>query len=266
MSRRARNGGGAFVKYNTLLEYEEYLRKSSTPQTATRYRQSVEYLLKDQYLLDCKKLDIDMVLKKFENMKYKSDYSRYKNAFLKFCQFQNIKIDNEKLLKLNLMKLEKKKKHRKLKAVDLKDIKNHLRVIQDKKLKLSFETLLATGLRVSELSQITKDDCHIDSDKIVLSFIGKGGNPESVTIHQSEHETLFTNLLDLIGSTEKKVFYSANYLQTKATEKGFACHDLRRAFAKLDYQKHKDINRTKKALRHTNVKNTKKYLHSKVKI
>lgn len=254
------------LKYNTLDKYEEYLSTRFTTGTAATYKKCVDTLLKDQFLLDCKNMNIALILSKFESMKYKNEYSKYKNAFLKFCEFQNIKIDSETMLKLNLMALDKKKKHRRMKAVNLKDIKNHLRAIKDTKLKLSYETILATGLRVSELSQIGKNDCSLHRDKIVFSFIGKGGNPESVTIFKDDNPTLFTDITKLVNSSKKKVFYSPNYLQTKAKEKGFGCHDLRRAYAKLEHQKHKDIIKTREALRHKSEKNTRRYLNSKVKI
>ena len=252
------------MKYNTLRDYETFLKGSLADSTAVSYRKCVDTLLQDQYLLDCKSLNPDLILPKFETMKHKNQYSKYKNAFLKFCEFQGIQLDNDFLLKLNLMKLDKKKKRRNLKEVDLKDINNHIRVIRDRKLKVSYQTLLATGLRVSELSQIQKEDCLIDSNKIELSFIGKGGNPESVSILKSENKSLYQNLSTLIYESNEKPFYSANYLQTNT--KGFGCHDLRRAFAKLDYQKNKDLKQTAEKMRHKNKKNTKIYTNSKVKI
>ncbi|WP_460642905.1 hypothetical protein [Lacrimispora brassicae] len=252
------------MKYNTLRDYEAFLKKGMAASSAISYRKCVDTLLNDQYIMDCKNIDFDLILHKFEAMKHKNQYSKYKSALLKFCEFQDIKLDNDFLLKLNLMKLDKKKQRRKLKEVDLKDINNHMRVIRDKKLKLSYQTMLNKGLRVSELSQIGKDDCVIDSDKIEMSFIGKGGNLESVIILKNENETLYQNLSLLIHDSNDKVFYSANYLQMNAN--GFACHDLRRAFAKLEYEKNKSLNQTAEKLRHKNKNNTKIYTNSKVKI
>lgn len=254
------------MKYNTLREYETFLKGSMADSSAISYRKCVDTLLNDQYTADCRNMNFDLISQKFEAMKHKNPYSKYKNAFLKFCEFQGIKLDNEFLLKLNLSSLDKKKQHRKLKEVDLKDINNHIRVIRDKKLKLSYQTILSTGLRISELSQIEKDNCVIDSEKIEMSFIGKGGNQESVIVLKKENEALYQNLSLLICESKKKVFYSTNYLQTKATEKGFACHDLRRAFAKLEYEKNKSLNQTAEKMRHKSKKNTKIYTNSKVKI
>lgn len=255
------------MKYNVLNDYENYLTRFYTPATAKTYKKAVDYLLKEQSFLDCRNLDADKVMIQLKAMKYKNQYSKYKNAFIKFCEFQNIELKRDFLLELELLNLEKKRKKRVLKHVDLKDILNHLKVIKDKKLKLSFETMLNTGLRVSEISQIKKKNCILAKEYIEFSFVAKGGMIESVTLYFESNPKLFNDLKELIENTKAdNVFYSANYLQTKAEQKGFCCHDLRRAFAKLDYQKHKNIKLTMKALRHKEEKNTKIYINSKVKV
>jgi len=126
--------------------------------------------------------------------------------------------------------------------------------------------MLATGLRVSELSQITKKACLITNDRIIFSFIGKGGNEEEVFLNKQDDPKLYIAVKELIESSDKKVFYSAIYLQTKAKELGFKCHDLRRAMAKLEYRKSKSKNVVMKKLRHSSMKNTNIYIKSKVKL
>lgn len=255
------------MKYNELNRYEIYLLENFTPATASTYKKAVDFLLQDQYLLDCRALDIAKVIEKLKVIKYKNQYSKYKNAFIKFCEFQRIILDSHILREFELLSNEKKKNRRNLKQVELKDIVNHIKVIKDKKLKLSFETMLHTGLRVSEISQIKKNDCVIFDNTIEFSIIAKGGTFEKVFFPCVQNQRLFNDLKGLIENTNsEKVFYSPNYLQTKAIEKGFHCHDLRRAFAKLDYKKNKDLEHTMNALRHKNIKNTKIYVNSKIKI
>ena len=233
--------------------------------TARTYYKAMDFLLKDQLILDLKNIDIDLVVSKLKQMKYKNQYSKYKNAFIKFCDYLNIKLDSSILEELAIMKNEKKKRYRKLKEVELKNIKNHIRVIRDEKLKLSFQIMLLIGLRVSELTQIQAKDCLINSNSIELSFIGKGGNKESVLITDTK---IFEAFKKLLSETRKgeKIFYSTNYLQSKAKKMKFQCHDLRRAFAKLSYKKHKNLNQVMKEMRHSKKHNTKIYLNSKVKI
>lgn len=255
------------MKYNTLEDYKDFLCTCYTKATAETYFKCMEYLLSDQYIIDCKNINIEKLLQKLESMRYKNQYSKYKNAFLKFCEFQNIKLDNNTLLSLDIMKLDKKKKYRKLNKVRLTDIKNKIKVIRDKRLKLSYETMLATGLRVSELSQIKKADCITTENSILFRFIAKGGKKESVQISAESHKRLFNDLVKLIeDNKQEKLFYSSNYLQKEATKRGFQCHDLRRAFAKIEYKKNRNLDKVRLSLRHKSIKNTKIYLKSKVEI
>jgi len=68
------------------------------------------------------------------------------------------------------------------------------------------------------------------------------------------------------NKTSPKLFYSANYLQTKAIKYGFECHDLRRAYAKKEYLKTKDKGHVMEKLRHTSLKSTNIYLRSRIDI
>lgn len=253
------------MKYNMVDGFRKAIASTCTPATAATYAGAVGWLLNEQVLIDCRDMDIEAVLVKLRAMKYKGEFSKYRSAFLKFCEYLDIDLDVETLTELKTMANGKKKKRRQLKPVRLKDINNHIKVIRDTKLKLSFQAMLASGLRVSELSQIKKEDCEMKDDCIVLHFVGKGGKNESIEIHET---TLNKRLMKLIDSTPNgvKVFYQTHYLQTEAKKRGFQCHDLRRAYAKLAYKKTKDISKVRQGLRHVRTKTTKLYLNSKVQI
>ena len=256
---------GSRVKYNTINDYAEWLevgkyiaRAGLAPSTAKTYQKAIDFLLKDQYITDCHQLNIDMVLEKLTAMKYKNQFSKYKNAFLKFSEFLNLELSGENQHKLDKMMDAKIKKRRKLKGTKLKDIQHKIRVMQDKKLKSSYETMLYTGLRVSELAQIKKSNCIIHDKAIEFQFIGKGGKTEKVILYEEQSKRIFNDLRQLIDTTtpDRKIFYSVSYLQTNALKKDFQCHDLRRAFAKLTYQEHKDKEIVMRLLRHSKIKNT----------
>jgi integrase len=108
----------------------------------------------------------------------------------------------------------------------------------------------------------------VSDDSIVFGIIGKGAKTGTATVLSDDSPVLFERLKELIHSTDsdKKVFYSAVYLQKNASELGFGCHDLRRAFAKLEYQKCKNRAEVGEKLRHSNPRTTGIYLNSKVKI
>lgn len=248
-----------------LLAFREQLARELAPSTADTYYKAIDYLLNDQFLIDCRKLNVDRVVLKLKAMRYKNQYSKYKNAFIKLCDYLNIKLSDTVLTELDTISGEKKKKYRHLKPVRLEDIKNRIKVINDKKLKLSFETMLISGLRVSELSQMKKADCTIQDNSIGFKFITKGGNRGNIVIDDKQ---LVPKLKDLIGSTAEgeRVFYSTNYLQTQANIRDFQCHDLRRAFSKLAYREHRDITKVMHLLRHSRKKSTKIYLKSKLEL
>lgn len=252
-----------------LQEYREFLHRARgrARTTATTYYREMTELLSDQNIIDCRELDIDKVMNKLEAIEHKNKFSKSKNAFLKFCEFQNIGLSEDTIEKIERMNDTKKKKRRNQKTVALEEINKKINVIRDKKLKLSYKVMLETGLRVSELSQIAKENCIVADDFIKLVFTGKGGKKENVIIPKSKNY-VYGNVLELIHLSQegKKIFYSISHLQAEANKRGFQCHDLRRAFAKLEYKEHKNINKVSKSLRHKNKANTKIYLNSKVDI
>jgi len=252
-----------------LKAYKDFLLKGYARETASAYTKRLALLLKGQNVLDpVGKLDINMVMKKLEKIKYKNHFSQNKNALLHFCKFQNIQLTYETEKRIKELEQTTKKKRRKLKPVEYPTIDKKIKYIRNKRLKLSYQTMIATGLRVSELASISAEDCTIDDTSITFNFIAKGGNNEVVTLIAVENPKLYENLKIHIDdiSTDKKIFYSNGYLQSKAKELDFKCHDLRRAFAKLEYKKCKSKSAVKEKLRHSNLKTTNIYLRSKVKI
>ena len=178
-------------------------------------------------------IDIEKILSQLALIKSKNQFSKSKNSFLHFCEFLNLTLDTEHIKQIEELEAKTHKKHRQLKAVDFNDIDNTIKRLRNKKLKVSYQTILATGLRVSELAQITKDDCLVREDgllsEIHLFFIAKGGIPSTVKIAKEEYPLLYGHLKALIETQSHKIFYSTAYLQSKAKEYGFTCHDLRRA-------------------------------------
>jgi len=213
-------------------------------------------------------LDIEKVLLNLGQIKYKNYFSQAKNAFLHFCEFQDIALSPALMERISKLEKGARKKYRKLKPIHYSEIDRKIKHIRNKKLKLCYQVIVATGLRVSELAGITPNDCITASDEITFTFIGKGGKKESAVLKAIEYPRLYQSLKELIESTfgEKKLFYSVPYLQKKAKELGFKCHDLRRVYAKLEYKKSGSREEVMKKLRHSSPKTTNIYLKSKVKI
>jgi len=259
------------MKYDTLGAYREYLTTARRlrPDTVRTYYNRLDRLLEGQSLIHTvEKLDISKIIENLSKITYKNHFSQSKNALLHFLAFLNISIRDEHLEQIENLERNTRKKYRKLKKADFKEIDKKIKHLKNKKLKLSYQVIIETGLRVFEDAQITPNDCMISNDEIRLSFIGKGGKKEEVIILKKENPTLYQQLREKIETTKKtdKLFYSANYLQQHAQKHGFRCHDLRRAYAKLEYKKTKSKEDVRKKLRHTNTKTTNIYLRSKIKI
>ena len=228
----------------------------------------MSWLLKNQHIIDCRNLDVDKVIDKLKSIKYKNTFSKHKNAFFKFCAFIDLPLSPDVINTIESLNDDKTKKYRKLKPVMLKDMLEQIEAIKDKKLKISFQTILETGFRVSEISQIKKEDCVINMDCLEFRFIGKGGENESVRVVKSNNPNLYNALINHINTLndKNKVFYSASYLQAEATKRDFKCHNLRRAFAKQNYREYRSIDKVQELLRHAKRQTTLIYLKSKVEI
>ena len=254
--------------HNLLGTYKEYLQGLYSKDTAATYSKRLSALFSGQPIIDtADRLDIEKLLKRLSELKYKNDFSQAKNAFLHFCEFQNINLPNDVMRRIRELEKQTRKKYRKLEPVEYVAVDRKIKSIRNKKLKLSYQVMGVAGFRVSELADITAKGCTVSDNEIAFSFRAKGGKKEVVTLSALEYPKLYQSIKALIENTppEKKLFYSAAHLQKKATELGFKCHDLRRIFAKLEYKKSKSKIKVMEKLRHSNMKNTNIYLRSKVK-
>lgn len=262
-------GRGHDMMYDILGEYRDYLKKNFCDETARTYANRIEILLKRQSILDpVKNLNTEEIITKLSKIKYKNEFSQSKNAFLHFLEFQQITLSEDHLKQIEQLEKSTYKKYRQHKSIDYKTIDKTIKHLRDQKLKICYQTLLSTGLRVFELSQIKRENCLIVNDSIQLNFVGKGGEKENVTILKRENKLLYENLQELIDKTNlgEKVFYSANYLQRKAREHNFCCHDLRRIYAQLELKKTKSKKTVQEKLRHTNEKTADIYLKSDIQM
>lgn len=230
-------------------------------------------LLEEHYLMnDCSKIDVSNLITKLAYIYYKNQFSQSKNALLYFCKYYQISITNKQLKDIERLQQQAKKKYRKATKAEYPKIKRTISHLKNKKLKVSYLTMIETGLRVSELSQIKIEDCHICDEEIRFSFIGKGGKKAFSTISKKDNPSLYVCLKDTIfyyrdkGLGSKRLFYSSHYLQQKAKLYGFTCIDLRRISAKLEYQKSKSKHQVRNKLRHVKIKTTDIYLDSSVKM
>lgn len=253
--------------YDVLDGYKQYLELSYSPETVRTYCNRLKLLFVGQSILNTiEQLDIQKILDNLSCIKHKNEFSQSKNAFLHFLKYENILLSDEQLRQLKILESKTHKKYKKKKVINYKKIDQTIKHLKNKKLKLCYQILLTTGLRVSELSQITKNDCTVSTDKVIFSFTGKGGKQEKASVSKEDNTKLFAELKEHISTvqTSEKVFYCSNYLQAQAKKLNFQCHDLRRICAKLEYKKTRSKEEVKKKLRHDSVKSTNIYLRSKI--
>jgi len=274
-------GLGVVMKYDVLERYKRFLEQQGNgvrrlrPSTVDTYYKKMAKLLEGQYLITGgSDVDISKVIEQLSMIEYKNYFSQSKNALKYFLDCYQMTLEPDQQEAIKELENNTKKKYRKLKTVEYKKVKATIDRLKNKKLKLCFSILIATGLRVSELSGIKVSDCTICDDcsneKIQLTFLGKGGKVEKVFIYKADSPNIYGELEYIIkcssNKKNEKMFYSANYLQRKAKEYGFSCHDLRRIYAKLEYKKTKSKEAVQKGLRHTKRKTTNLYLNSPIKL
>lgn len=245
-----------------LAEYRNFLGGFLRENTARAYGGRLAWLL------DSENINTKDIFDKLEKLKYQNEFSQSKNAFLYFLKFKHINLSKKELEQLQELSNNKIKKYRKMSFSNFQKIDQTIKHLKNEKLKLSYQTMIETGLRVFEVSQLTKENTMIDKEMLFFTFTGKGGKEQQVTIGKNDNPLLFKRLVKLIEHTKDnhKIFYSMGYLQSNAKRLGFQCHDLRRATAKLEFEKTKSKEEVKKKLRHSNMDTTEIYLNSKIKV
>lgn len=253
------------MKYAVMDDFKAFLQsRYASRATVKQYYSWAVRLLEGQFFTNLAGVDMDAMAGALEEKtKNRNEYSQAKSAFLNFAEFAQRKVESP------TPKKHKKRKYRKLKSKSLKNISQKINVIPDKKLLLSYKIMLATGLRVGELASITRQDIQpLENGGVSLSFIPKRGGTDTVTIPADEKhicQWLAENIHADTGTD--KAFYSVGYLQNNAKTRGFACHDLRRAFAKTTYRDSGGkLAYTSEKMRHASPRTTKIYLKSKVEI
>lgn len=253
------------MKYAVLDNFKAFLRgRYASRATVKQYAAWASRLLEGQFFNDLAGVNMETMAAELERQtKNRNEYSQAKNALLNFAEFAH------REARIPALKKPKKRKYRKLKTKKLEDIKNKIHVIPDKKLTLCYKMMLATGLRVGELAGIEKRGIQaLESGGFSLIFVPKGGGTNTITIPPQEKYICkaLAGILQPQNSADK-AFYSVGYLQENAKQRGFACHDLRRAFAKTTYRDSGGkLAYTAEKMRHTSPRTTKIYLESKVEI
>lgn len=116
---------------------------------------------------------------------------------------------------------------------DIEKLTRKINRINNTKLKYAFRLQIKSGLRVSEISDLTKQDIKF-KDKAIWIRVkqGKGRKPRIVRVLDDSY--LFERLQEYIKekADRENLFYSSAYLRKKAAEYDIPTHDFRRANAR----------------------------------
>lgn len=112
-----------------------------------------------------------------------------------------------------------------------------INAIRSQKLKLAFRLQHKSGLRVKEISDLTKEDIFFDDNGQITIHVRSGKGRKTRDVHVQEDPYLYERLKEFTEkSDDGRLFYSRSYLKQKAAEYGFESHDLRRHNAKKRFK------------------------------
>lgn len=261
------------MKYDILTPFRKFLNSEiKNKNTADRYYQAVNSLFRDAQFdgLDSfTQADIEERLKKIKSA---NAYSAAKNGLLWLKRFDdNLQLPPQEFFKKSAR--GKRKTRTKPNGIIRGDtVTRKINALRDKKLKLAYRLILASGLRVSEAAALEKGDIAIDGEEITINVRhGKGGSNGMVKCRPDTYlaDQLKTYLADM--DTEERPFYAAETMIGHAGELGIECHDLRRMAAVLHRQesiaagmsREKANTAVQQFLRHTKFETTRRYLFGK---
>jgi integrase/recombinase XerD len=203
------------------------------------YIYELEKAFKNQEFSDLEQFDYQKLRDYVKTIKNKKSASNLKTALDKFSNvFSDFKYkENEKFLSEQVSNKSKRRLTKREKMNMSKTFKN-INFMQNDKERLAFRTILDTGLRIDELSNLKKKDVKIEDGKLYVN-VEKGKHNKKRVVEALGDEYLKKSLIEYIKklNDEDKLFYSKGHLQNIATKKNFESHDLRRAFAKVLYKK-----------------------------
>ena len=254
---------------NKVIENNKKLSQNSIRNRKSRFNILIDDLCKEKDLNSISKDDMERALRK---IKYKSDLSACVNA-IRFLKKNNIKFvfPDDDILD-EIIKNKKKNRRKSTKERVLKDIDKKINRVRDEEYRIAYKLMRESGLRVHEVAALQKSDFKFDGDSINISLRkAKRNKLISLSIESKYLREKLRCLID--KSDQENIFPSERLLQSKARKIGIQCHDLRRGFARENFEKLKKergyseaLEATRERLRHGKVGTTKIYINSKIRV
>lgn len=258
------------MKFDELDEFRRLLEQELKKNTAKKYYFAVKEILKPINFSSLSEIDPAAIERGLKELTTKNDVSAAKRGFEYMAgYFPELRLPE------NIGEISKHKRNcrkRTWKPLKQDKLLRTVNGLHNKKLKYAYRLMLATGLRVSEVEQLRKQDITFEDGKITLYIEDtKGGGPATV---ECDEPYLIERLPEFVSGLDDsdKVFYSASTMMREAGAHGLECHDLRRVYAKTEYRErigsgmkaYEATGEVRELMRHKSCRTTKKYLRRKI--
>jgi integrase len=200
-----------------LNEYKNYLKeiKNLSDQTIETYASRLKYYQKNNKDLDGKS----------------KNYINQTKQAVKYALMMNDIYYNSETI--NLTKLHNSMKHKKPENTKLKlsTINKKINALKDKRKKLAYRLQEVSGLRLSEIANLKKNDIEFTIDEKIFVLVQKGKCGKARRVATIKDKYLYKEL-QLLEERKGRLFYKAITLRKKAWELHFKTHKLRKVTAK----------------------------------
>lgn len=269
-----------FVSLNekVSVEFKKHLMqevegKKITEDTANTYLSSARVMMKhfdNLGIRDTRQISEDDFENYFDSIKTKNNFSKAKNALERLKMiYPYLTMPSKEFFK-SRVKYKRKRGEGGGSGLPPETIKRKINGIRNKKLKLGYRLALATGLRVSEVAKLRKEDIkRVKGSDSLIVYVREGKGRKDRKVIGLEDSYLLKGIRELLQEQgEGNLFYSRGYMMGEAYRLGFECHDLRRIFAKEYLKQRKEqgdkgrkaVKEVAKQLGHKKLKTTSIYL------
>lgn len=260
------------MKYDILNSLRRHLHENYKKNTAERYFFAVDKLFKNIQFSGVQEIQEGYIETEIIKIKNKNDFSATKNGLKNLKEvFPEFILPSEDFF-TSTSRRKRNWSKRPKNTIYLQTTMKKINALQNKKLKYAYRLALVSGLRVSELAALTKNDIAITSDgKITVNVLhGKGGSNGLVSCMEDKYLAVALGEYMKDKEGDEKLFYESITMKKEAWKLGLECHNFRR-IAAITYRQSivKEVGKkeadtaTKNMLRHTRFSVTKRYLRNR---
>lgn len=259
------------MKFNILYQFRDSLKESGlTKNTQKQYYNFVKKVLADVDFENPEDIPPGVIEQGIRELATKNDVSAAKRGFELFAEcFPELSLP-DKLGEISKDKYNYRK--RRFKTLKREKLYRQINSERKERLRYSYRLMLATGMRVSEVAQLTRQDIEITENNIECYVKNtKSGVPATIVCQEAYLAERLPKLLSDMEDADK-VFYSKHTIGKAAGKQGFECHDLRRVFGRNKYEElkpecgshYETVGKVREHMRHSSCRTTLKYLRRKI--